>query len=77
MPEMLRFFVCAKCFNAKGTLENRGNHKQPLYMHPVGKCLPMNYQVRNEIMARRYPHLFWLPLLCLGLDFNHEEVYKW
>jgi hypothetical protein len=71
----MRIFVCAKCFNSGGTLQNQGTHKQPLYSHAPGKCGAINYLVRNEIYSRLYPHLFWLPLLNIGVDFNREEIF--
>lgn len=74
MEKLVRRFVCAKCFNPGGTLANIGDSRRPMYVHAFNKCGEVNYEMRNRVYQQNFPRLFWLPLLNLGLDYNHEEV---
>jgi len=65
----MNIFVCAKCFNPGGTLENKGTRKQPLYVHAQGRCKPINWRARNDIYQRLY-HEFWSGLLNIGVDYE-------
>lgn len=65
----MKIFVCSKCYNAAGTLQNIGSHKNPNYVH-AGKCPPKNYMAMYEIYSRMRPDLFWLPLLNIGVDYE-------
>ena len=68
----MRVFVCSRCFNSGGTMVNQGTHREPLYVHSPGQCRELNYEARNDIYGRNYPH-FWGFLNNIGVDYNREE----